>query len=128
MALYGDPNFKAIPKAAGSGDPVDIFQANFTTAGAGAPTVNAGTRGVISVARTGVGVFRITLPWNMRNVDIQTTIWAWPAGAIAHLATTTFTDGTKVIDITVVTIAGGVAAETTGLRLAVRVQGRGRTA
>ncbi len=128
-SVYGDPQINSPygVKRAGVGGDVYAFTARFTTAGGSNPTVDAQkTRGVVSVLRTGTGVITITLPYKLYNADTQVSVAAYPAGAIAHVPTVQFTEGAKVVTITTVTLAGNVAADTTNLALAVRIEGRAK--
>ena len=125
MGLYGDNTTKALAKRVGVVDEDLIFSAHFTTAGAGAPTIDTNkTRGVVSIARTGVGVFRITLPFKMRHTVISVTPFAYPAGAIVNGWSVAHTEGALVVDVTVNVLSTGAAGDTTGLALGVRIEGR----
>lgn len=125
MGAYGDNTTKAIAKRVAVVDENLVFTAHFTTANTAAPTIDAlKTRGVVSVGRTGVGVFRVTLPFKMRHVDVQITPFAYPGGAIVNTWKVAHTDGALVVDITVVVISTGAAGDTTGLELGVRIEGR----
>ncbi len=94
-----------------------LAKVSFTTAGTGAPTVTD-AQGVVSVARTGVGVFVVTFKHGGQaycptyGVEFSTT-------AQAALITAKSTSA-KTITFTVVTAAGGTAADTTGMTIHVQ--------
>lgn len=114
MALYGPPNFQAIPKAPGREDGFYIFSAQFTWGAAGVITVDtAKTRGVISVVKGATGVVTITLPCALRNAGCQATIVSHPASAIVALPFPDHTEGAKVVTVNTRSIAAGALADGT---------------
>lgn len=123
MAI-GDMNTWAMVRRVGVGDAQEEFTAHFTTAGASQPTVNTDRTRCFSVLRTGVGVYEITLPRALRNVDVQISMFAHPASAILNLAKWSFTEGAKVVTITNTVIASGAAGDTTGVGWNVRIIGK----
>lgn len=126
-AAYGGTTGLSVTRRRGVGGDNSSFTAHFTTANTAAPTIDsAKTRGVISIARTGVGVFRVTLPWKIRNSSVQITPFAYPSGAVVNAWKVAHTENTTTVDITVVVISTGAAGDTTGLELDVRIEGKAK--
>jgi hypothetical protein len=114
MALYGDPNFMAVPKACGRGDGFYLFSAQFTWGAAGVISVDsAKTRGVISVVKGATGIVTITLPWALRNAGCQATIVSHPASAIVALPFPDHTEGSRTVTVNTRSIAAGALADGT---------------
>lgn len=125
MALYGDTNFTAVPKCVGVGDGVYVFKAHFTTVNNANPTIDsAKTRGVVSIIRTGEGVWEVTLPFGLRNCGVLITPWAYPSGAIANGFRATHVEGSRLVQIRTFELATGNAEDAVGLELDVRIEGR----
>ena len=63
MGIYGDTNIWSMLRRVGVGNQQVLHTCAFTSQGASQPSVDSlKTRGPISVVRSGVGVFMITLP------------------------------------------------------------------
>jgi hypothetical protein len=123
-ATYGETTVEPIVKRVGCPDGQHEFTAFFTTAGAGAAVVDsAKTRGVISVLRTGAGVFEVTLPYSLRNCNVQATLAAHPASAILNLLKCAHVENAKVVTLTSTVISTGAAGDTTDVAWSVRIIG-----
>ena len=108
MGIGNTDTWALVKRCAGDGEQM-LSTVSFTTANTSAPTINGATKGVRSVARTGVGVFTITLPFTCKNVTA--TVSQSPTTAQLAQITTTAT----TVVVTVVTAGGSTPAETTGL-------------
>ena len=125
MALYGDVNINSLVKRVGVGDGLYEFVAAFATAAGSAPTIDAiRTRGVLSIARTGTGVYEVALPFGLRHIDVQISMSAHPASAILNALKWSATEGARIITLTNTVISSGAAGDTTGVGWNVRISGR----
>jgi hypothetical protein len=86
--------------------------AQFTTAGAGQPTA-FNLHGVVSVARTGVGVFTVTMMDSAKEYHVTLSQQCTPALSVnqASIGTINLTAKTILINVN----AAGAAADTTGV-------------
>lgn len=108
---YGDFNQYSLVKRLGVEGEQQVHTVSFTTASTGAPTVDtAKTKGPLTVARTGVGVFTITLPYVCKSI-MPTYSRAGTSAQEVLITTPT----TTTVVVTVVTAGGSTPAETTGL-------------
>jgi hypothetical protein len=121
VGTYGETTYHQPIKRVAPGPGMQLlFTAVFTTAGAGAPTVDtAKSRGIISVANTGTGTHDITLPNKLRNCVVTCS----QRGSTAQLAQAEQVDGTAVVTVTTVTAGGNTAANSTGLVVTVTIWG-----
>jgi|SRR6185503_7087430 len=125
MASYGDYNLNSLVKRVGVADGIYAFTAHFTTANGAAPTIDtAKTRGVVSIARTGEGVVRVTLPFALRNVSVQLSVAGRPAGAVDQALEWSHTEGTAVVDITAKIASTGAADDQPNTVIHARIEGR----
>lgn len=121
MGAYGDPYLTARINRAACDDKQVIFTARFTTAGAGAPTIDtAKTRGVVSIARTGTGITTITLPVKLKNVSIQVS---QAGGTTAQVPCADMAEAAATATVTTVTAGGSTAADSTGIICDVLITG-----
>src|SRR5687768_15297865 len=109
MGAYGDPNLTSRLNRAAVDAKQVMFTARFTTAGAGAPTIDtAKTRGVVSIARTGTGVTTITLPVKLKNVSIHHSV---AGGTTAQLPQSEMAEAAATATVTTVTAGGSTPAD-----------------
>ncbi len=94
-----------------------IAVAKFTTASTGAPTV-VESQGLVSIARTGVGVFELTFLRTWREITVTTGFQFTTSAQIPII--TSITPSTRKVVITVVGAGGSTAAETTGATIHVQ--------
>jgi hypothetical protein len=124
VGLFGDTNIWSMVRRLGVGNQQVIHTVVFTSAGTGAPTVDtAKTRGPISVVRSGVGVFTITLPKYLKNAVALASIGVGGESldVMADIAESSAT-------CTVTTVANGTATATdgTGIKYYVLIMGTQR--
>jgi hypothetical protein len=101
-----------------------IVGVQFTTAGASAPTI-VDQLGVISVTRTGTGVFVVALPTGIIHAIIQITPEFTTDAQRPLITARTFTSGALTsLTITTVTAGSATAVDTTGMTIHVTVHGR----
>lgn len=114
MGIYGDTNIFSMLRRIGVGNQQVMHTCTFTSAGAGAPTVDAAkTRGPIAVARTGVGTFTITLPKALKNVVVLASI---ASGGESLDIQANCAEGSATVNVT--TVANGTATATDGTGIA----------
>lgn len=91
----------------------------FTTAGTGACTT-ADLNGIVSIARTGVGVFLVTLMDAAKEYHVELSREGTAALSANQVITSAKSLTSRTVEVTVA--AAGSAADTTGLTVAVTVQ------
>lgn len=92
---------------------------SFTTAGAGTITTSD-LFGIVSIARTGVGVFLVTLMDTAKEYNVQVTRQCAAALAVNQAVVSAMSLTSRTVTITV-TDAAGAAADTTALTLHLQV-------
>lgn len=88
-----------------------IAWGRFTTAGTGAPTVNE-AQGVSSIARAGVGVYTITLPYTWKELTVIPVYSA--SNDSGHFVETARSASAKTITITAYAAGTATATEQNG--------------
>ena len=124
MGLFGDTNIWSMVRRIGVGNMQVMHTCSFTTAGTGAPTVDgAKTRGPIAVARTGVGVYTITLPKYLRN---SVAVASMAAGGEVQDVNAVIPEASAVCTVTFVTSGTNTAVDSTGNTVNVVIWGTQR--
>lgn len=106
---YGEVASSAPLKRSGVGGDNFLWTVSFTTANTADPTVNSQTKGVVSVVRSGVGIFTVTLPYACKSLTVAQSSSPTSAQTVEVTKTTT------TVVVTIVTAGGSTAADTTGL-------------
>lgn len=94
---------------------------SFTTANTSNPTTSD-LNGIVSITRTGVGVFRITLQDAAKEYNVQLTRQCTAALSVNQAVVSAISLTNKTIDVTIA--ASGAAADTTGVTVHVKVEFR----
>jgi hypothetical protein len=110
----GDNSFKSDIRKHGT---IGRFAwAQFTTASTSAPT-SQDSEGVVTIARTGVGLFRITLPFACRKMQVILTAGGAAAAQTVDPVVRTISVTGPYVDIALVSKAAPADTETTGVTI-----------